>query len=42
MEFFRADINFKEMIPDIIEIAALWRMKLGEGDIKRMNYKWLD
>ena len=66
MEVFRATINLKEVIPDIIKTAALIRLHnynshtyeyefeyalrrpvkeklvFSEGDIKRMNYKWLD
>jgi hypothetical protein len=58
----RANINFKEVIPEIITAAANARKMLAqskpydknptqkeeeklvysEGDIKRMNYKWLD
>ena len=47
VDTFRAEINFKEVIADIIKTAFLKRpvrekLVFSEGDIKRMGYKWLD
>jgi hypothetical protein len=60
MEALRADINIKELIPEIIQMGSINRIArserlekmpaqreeekivFSEGDIKRMNYKWLD